>query len=95
MKRYLLLSVFTFVAALTTLLVSNQLSASKATLAKLVLDENIEALTNGEGGTIVCGGRENKGACWRQGTSLKFCKEYSYYECEATGYPQDHCSSPC
>lgn len=95
MKRYLLLSVFTFVAALTTLLVSNQLSASKATLAKLVLDENIEALTYGEGGTIVCGGREHKGACWRRGYSLKFCHEYSYYECEATGSPQDYCSSPC
>lgn len=95
MRRYLLLSVFTFVVALTALFVSNQLNRSNATVAELILDENIEALTNGEGGTIICGGREHKGACWRQGFSLKFCKEYSYYACEATGNPRDYCSEPC
>ena len=84
-----------FVVALTTLFVSYQLNASKTTLVELILDENVEALTNGEGGTIICGGREHKGACWRKGYSLKFCKEYSYYACEATGNPQDYCTEPC
>lgn len=70
-------------------------SIRTASSADLILDENLEALTDGEGGTVICGSRENKGPCWRQGTSLKFCGEYSYYACFATGDPKDNCTEPC
>lgn len=56
--------------------------------------ENIEALSQNEGFTIVCGRRSTKGNCWKRGFDLKFKGEYSYYECYFTGMMADYCSQP-
>ena len=70
-------------------------NAANQSEADLLLAENVEALSGGEGVTIVCGTREHKGPCWQAGPYLKFCKEYSYYKCFATGDPHDYCVEPC
>ena len=54
---------------------------------------NVEALAGGDDVTIVCS-KGNDGRCFRKGTSLKMCKEYTYYACEYTGYTKDYCKNP-
>lgn len=58
--------------------------------------DNIEALSNSEGVEISCGSMEHKGKCWRENYfNLRFCGEYSYYECEFTGMQAFYCYQPC
>ncbi|MBE6256716.1 MAG: hypothetical protein E7103_02005 [Prevotella sp.] len=56
--------------------------------------ENIEALSQDDGFTIICGSRKTKGKCWRRGSDLKYKGEYSYYECVFTGAMIDFCTQP-
>ena len=67
----------------------------KAAISTLILDENVEALTGGDVPTITCGKSNTKGHCWKKGIDLKYCKEYSYYGCYATGVKTDYCTEPC
>lgn len=63
-----------------------------------MLLENVEALTRGEIGEVVITCSKSHGGggqCTRAGMNLKYCGEYSYYECEYTGYTFDSCSTPC
>lgn len=61
-----------------------------------LVSENVEAFTKSAELTedvIECGRTEGK--CWMKGSNLKFCKEYSYYECEFKGDPILSCNNPC
>lgn len=58
--------------------------------------DNIEALSSSEEIVITCGQMENMGKCWKKNYhNLRFCNEYSYYECEFTGMQIDYCHQPC
>ena len=67
----------------------------KINLSELTL-ENVEALstTNLDEVVVTCSSGPT-GKCYRKGCELKFCKKYSYYQCEYTGYMMDNCSHPC
>lgn len=60
-----------------------------------LVSENVEALSTTDlpEVIIVCGRTEGK--CWTKGYFLKFCNEYSYYECEFKGDPNLFCEPPC
>ena len=73
--------------------IQKNLTSSNSSLSGLML-ENVEALTTPEV-VITCNKRGTYGKCWRKGSEMKFCGEYTYYECEFTGYQQDYCTHPC
>lgn len=57
---------------------------------------NVEALTGSiENIDVVCSGNGHTGKCYRKGTDMKYCGEYTYYQCEFTGYLFDECYHPC
>lgn len=58
--------------------------------------ENVEALSYDQPEVVItCGKRGNYGPCWREGDEMKFCGEYTYYQCSFTGYTRDNCPYPC
>lgn len=61
-----------------------------------LVSENIEALaepTELPEIVVSCGSTE--GQCWMEGINLKFCGEYSYYECFFYGSMSVSCTNPC
>lgn len=95
MRKKTIISAFAIAIVAMTAFAGYKTMSHQSTAADLMLDENVEALTQGEEATIICGSREHKGKCWAETINLKFCKEYSYYECYATGNPNTYCWQPC
>lgn len=58
--------------------------------------ENIEAFTTPTElpeVVVTCGA--NEGKCWLAGGFLKYCGEYSYYECIFVGETSFYCTNLC
>lgn len=95
-KMYSYLSMFammTIIAVVT--FYSGTKSANGSGLSEVMLNENIEALTDSEEAIVVCGGREHKGPCWMPGNEMKMCGPYFYIQCVMTGKTIDNCTEPC
>ena len=61
-----------------------------------LVSENVEAFTKSADlpeVVIECG--RTGGKCWMKGSTLRYWKEYSYYECEFKGDPILYCKDPC
>ena len=68
------------------------LNTGKTNNASLLALANVEALAS-EGVTVTCG--KTGGACWKETYRMKYCKEYTYYECERSDDPKNSCNVPC
>lgn len=73
--------------------VSGLLNMPKENLYSNLALENVEALSEQYEFVITCG--RYSGKCWKQGTELKMCREYMYYECVFDGSPLQDCTNPC
>lgn len=61
-----------------------------------LISENVEALagpTELPELVVTCG--EKDGQCWMSGSDLKFCGEYSYYQCVFYGSMLLYCKNLC
>ena len=47
-----------------------------------------------EGVVITCSSGIT-GRCFRKGCDMRYCGEYTYYQCEFSGYKRDYCTHPC
>lgn len=96
MKKIFFNGVLLTVMCLGALGIQKKVMADDSQLSGLML-ENVEALSqkDNQGVVITCGKRGHYGPCWRKGTEMKYCGEYTYYECVFTGYMSDSCYHPC
>lgn len=76
MKKILFLSVFALVVVALAAVTSYKAFVPKATIAALVLDENIEALTQGEGGAdgFTCYSTITS----KEGCLVRYCQTCTY-----------------
>lgn len=76
MKKILFLSVFALVVVALAAVTSYKAFVPKATIAALVLDENIEALTKGEGGApkLTCYNTITS----KDGSMIRYCQTCTY-----------------
>ena len=76
MKKILFLSVFALVVVALAALTSYKAFVPKATIAALVLDENIEALTQGESGGsgLTCYSTITS----KDGSMIRYCQTCTY-----------------
>ena len=61
-----------------------------------LVSENVEDFTkSADLPEVVIESGRTGGKCWMKGSTLRYCKEYSYYECEFKGDPILSCNNPC
>ena len=95
MKRKLLLGAFAIAIVCVGAVGVSNFSQGKNIANDSFTLENVEALSDPDAGVVITCGSGHSGKCFRKGYDLKFCGEYSYYECTYTGYTFDYCWKPC
>lgn len=95
MRKKTIMSAFAIAIVAMTAFAGYKTMSHQSTAADLMLDENVEALTQEEEPTILCGGREHKGRCWEREGDVIECQGIVFYQCRATGNPADFCWHPC
>ena len=93
MKKTKFLSMVAFALMTSAGVMSRTYVDSNEKLSELVM-ENIEVLAKEEGVVITCSSGIT-GRCFRKGCDVKYCGEYTYYQCEFSGYQRDYCTHPC
>ena len=68
------------------------ISNQKQDKASMLALANVEVLAEAEEFTVTCGRTE--GHCWIDLGMLKFCGEYSYFDCIRSEEPSNYCVRP-